>query len=527
MMSDSDALYKSRLFNFLNRQMLRGRDRAAQTLRYLQVALLWSVQILAYPVYLLVQTGRAIGRKLEGNPSQIHSTSSPLSESEPFSEIANDVPIVRVLEVGLQYIERETEMETLGQRERSNSSEVARQPAEQSISPQPAPAIAIRAIASSLATRKLVLVGTNNRVFDVLTPEQNRQLQHRIVWEIANLNRDRKALQEAFLALRVPSDAAKDERVLPPARWFWRTMGWIQQGTVARAIDLFGESTWVAPSRWGENLDLNLPLHLPAAPALPLLFAWVEPLDRAIARTETQLAAVTLEKIPEKFPFFEQFESNLPLQNFPPITLFNCQIQTLSDFERATFQSLIRAAIDYFFGYSEPNISSSSADGAETSNRSDACSLATTDALEAELWLSWEDLYHPGANNVFGDFSPRDRSPVAFFPSVNSSPSSQRASILKQRSRPFPPVSPSQPLLHPHRNTPNTDSPSPPAALATTPLDSISEEDPITDWLEIESVPVGYVKHPLEQILEWLDRVMLGLEEFLLSVWRWIYRKIP
>jgi len=33
---------------------------------------------------------------------------------------------------------------------------------------------------------------------------------------------------------------------------------------------------------------------------------------------------------------------------------------------------------------------------------------------------------------------------------------------------------------------------------------------------------MGYVKHPLEQLLEWLDRAMLWLENFLMIVWRWV-----
>ena len=34
-----------------------------------------------------------------------------------------------------------------------------------------------------------------------------------------------------------------------------------------------------------------------------------------------------------------------------------------------------------------------------------------------------------------------------------------------------------------------------------------------SDWIEIKAKPVGYVKHPLEKILEWLDSSMLWLEE--------------
>ncbi|MBD1897253.1 hypothetical protein [Coleofasciculus sp. FACHB-129] len=42
------------------------------------------------------------------------------------------------------------------------------------------------------------------------------------------------------------------------------------------------------------------------------------------------------------------------------------------------------------------------------------------------------------------------------------------------------------------------------------------------DWIEAEVTPAGYVKHPLEYLLEWLDKAMLWLETFLTKVWRWV-----
>jgi hypothetical protein len=38
------------------------------------------------------------------------------------------------------------------------------------------------------------------------------------------------------------------------------------------------------------------------------------------------------------------------------------------------------------------------------------------------------------------------------------------------------------------------------------------------DWIETNATSIGYVKHPLEKILEWLDRVILWLEEILVTV---------
>jgi len=42
------------------------------------------------------------------------------------------------------------------------------------------------------------------------------------------------------------------------------------------------------------------------------------------------------------------------------------------------------------------------------------------------------------------------------------------------------------------------------------------------EWLETESTPVGYVKHPLERILEGLDAIILWVEELVIKIWRWL-----
>ncbi|MEO8891090.1 MAG: hypothetical protein ABI417_06075, partial [Coleofasciculaceae cyanobacterium] len=44
--------------------------------------------------------------------------------------------------------------------------------------------------------------------------------------------------------------------------------------------------------------------------------------------------------------------------------------------------------------------------------------------------------------------------------------------------------------------------------------------DAAPDWIETPATPSGYVKHPLEQLLEWLDSAMLWLEELVTKIWR-------
>ncbi|PSP13137.1 MAG: hypothetical protein BRC56_00125, partial [Cyanobacteria bacterium SW_9_47_5] len=86
MSSTSTEPYKSRLFNFFNRTSLHLRRRWANAGRQMKVAAAWGVQILLYPVYLLVQTGRVVGHRLQE------------SRRDDKTLPAADAPIQRVLE---------------------------------------------------------------------------------------------------------------------------------------------------------------------------------------------------------------------------------------------------------------------------------------------------------------------------------------------------------------------------------------------------------------------------------------------
>ncbi|NJR63310.1 MAG: hypothetical protein HC769_33765 [Cyanobacteria bacterium CRU_2_1] len=44
----------------------------------------------------------------------------------------------------------------------------------------------------------------------------------------------------------------------------------------------------------------------------------------------------------------------------------------------------------------------------------------------------------------------------------------------------------------------------------------------VQPWIETDAKLVGYVKHPLEQLLEWLDQGMLWLEKKLTHAWKWL-----
>ncbi len=49
--------------------------------------------------------------------------------------------------------------------------------------------------------------------------------------------------------------------------------------------------------------------------------------------------------------------------------------------------------------------------------------------------------------------------------------------------------------------------------------------EPKPDWIETPAIAMGYVKHPLEQLLEWLDLAMLWLENTLVKFWHWLQQR--
>lgn len=65
-----------------------------------------------------------------------------------------------------------------------------------------------------------------------------------------------------------------------------------------------------------------------------------------------------------------------------------------------------------------------------------------------------------------------------------------------------------------------------PVTNAITTPSSDTNLEPAHDWIETQATPNGYVKHPLEQLLEWLDTAMLYLEELVVKIWRWVRQRL-
>lgn len=63
-------------------------------------------------------------------------------------------------------------------------------------------------------------------------------------------------------------------------------------------------------------------------------------------------------------------------------------------------------------------------------------------------------------------------------------------------------------------------------SVATATENKRSDEAP-GDYLETKAESMGYIKHPLEQVLEWLDQIMLRLETIAVQLWEWAKINLP
>ncbi|MCZ2202168.1 hypothetical protein [Cylindrospermopsis raciborskii] len=188
MSSGSSSPYQSQVFKFFSHQSRRLSQKLGGAFRNLQLATKWGAEALLYPLYNLLQPEKAVGKRLK--TSGKNPMYPPLDNHTPM-----ELPIVKVLELvrslpsaatweseNLQNVKSwgwfggiVQKLTTGARDDQSLTSKTL-----QSHIPK------IEAIAVNLASRDLVLVGENNKVFDVLTPIQQKQIANSIEEQINN-----------------------------------------------------------------------------------------------------------------------------------------------------------------------------------------------------------------------------------------------------------------------------------------------------------------------------------------------------
>ncbi len=466
-------------------------DRLAKTFRSAKIAAIWGTQILVYPVYLIAQGGRAFVWKLEQKVAPI-----PLPETSQEDHIPVDTPVWKTLtsvKSLLETIPGNYEIHAFASPVLWTANMPAIAPAtdadRQTVTIGTTQRI--RGIASGLDKHHLVLATVENQCLDLLTKKQQIYLAQIMRRELADYAYQQYLQRIKARQYLIPPSLTVNPNIAPPLRCFWHLMRWEQQGSIARAIDLFQEAKIVL--QWQQMSSQGQETESPIAIA-PSTAIWRAPLPVADLVVELDEAIATLEN-----------KQNL-LRDRLEIWWQELENANLSDHDRLTkMQHFLRAAMDYFFG---------------TDHRNRSLPAATSTPME-DPWLVWEELY--------------DRSRVEFISHL-----SQRKAIAYED---IPELSaPSQTLQLESQSANSYSSSLQKLDSMSSPVDPSSEESSLStvnnkwaqkpenkpeledNWLEIDAKTTGYIEHPLEKALKFVDLVMAWVEEAIVAVWKFLKR---
>ena len=394
MSSSSSNRYQSKLFNFVYQQTQRLTQTWENIFKNLQVATQVGVGSLLYPLYQLLP-------QKEWSEKKIQSTIPPEIDA-PIQHILDTVKNLPAGSDNLEISQKTNPLTFIGSlwekffpKQSSSTSENTLQ--------KHIPKV--QGIATELKTGNLVLVGTDNRIFDIFTTLENSQLKDRI-------NRELNYYE------------------YPPS-----------QKEILPEIDLL--------------------------------------LNKLTDKKPTQL-----------FKFLDKLVANLEITALVPIAKSRQKIldnlvvnNDDSKIEKADIANLITAAINYFLGGRNIYQIQSNAAAEKAEIKSDLQNSLPLN--HGDTWLTWDDLFGNPSTNI------SDHSGFNPLKPANSRLLNNREKIAQKA-----PESENQEWEQKDSQTSQGFNFKP-------------------DWIDISATSLGYEKHPLEQILHWLDMFISWIEQIL------------
>ncbi|MGV0101724.1 hypothetical protein NSTCB13_00171 [Nostoc sp. DSM 114160] len=536
MSSGSSGRYQSRLFNFVHQQSRRVTQQWEHTFRHLQVATKWGVEVLLYPVYLLFQSSESSGKTLHTREPQTRLKLQPNdTDFQPETLPDADSPIQNVLEA-VNHLSPDEPASTptkasedfnplalLGVfrlkfvEKNSNLTQSSNITANQALSLNPSQLDnalqqrlpIVQGIATNLMNRNLVLVTADNEILDILTPKQQAKLEDRIINEVANYWQCWRLII-----------AKKETRLLP------------------QIDQLLAKLTDVNPAKI-PVLAEGIPKDLLNTNRL-LAF-----LDITVAKLESN-ALVPAQKRSQEVIQVAQTQLNIFLYGKDRLAAKGEIAPNADGLETHSqnFQALIEAALNYFFGVGnrktlETTISNEMPGKLFSSRLRKALSKSPVEENQDftnDPWLTWNDLF--GDTKTVADKSvtlSEGKNPalapslsIRHFPQKNLSVKQPKfGSGLVQRKQPSSNLASSQKISgkvasvkQTQTRISQTKSESRKGEILQQQFHQSSQVEAQPDWIETTATSTGYEKHPLEQLLEWLDYVMVWLEERFVKVFQ-------
>lgn len=501
--------FQSRLLSYLSRQRLRLGDRTSRWLRQAQSAIALGAQVVLYPVYVAFQSMRLVGRQMGPATQRLGlflenvKRSLQAKPALPASPPPADAPIHKTLKairsagfatkrvaapespdsraialrspadlIPFDSTEDDRVLLTLCEESALAASDNAqlRSPSAQALAGNLSAEIG--GIASRLDSRLLVLVTTTNALID-LSPQQQRWLQQQIIWELADYGRARrrwlKRSGQGLASVRVAGELGSSST----------------DGAIAALSSQSPRS--IAPLQ-GTRLARMLPVPMPReTAALPVkafyqLMAWVQTGPVAIAANLFQEAALAV-----YFPPLEPAPQPANLPHPAPTLSGTAPLSPVLSPDlrpRSPGEVLLHLLDEY---NAEQSARQTAERNAHERNANERNADLPTEFIPAERIIDPAAIAPPRST---ADLMPDGHSVIL--------------TISRQVPNPLTPRPDPPPILHPL---------DPPA------LDADSPNPP---YIDTPATLVRYEKHPLEAVLDWIDRSIVWLETRLANLWRWL-----
>ncbi|QLE59102.1 hypothetical protein [Nostoc sp. TCL26-01] len=489
MSSGSSGRYQSRIFNFVNQQSRRLTQKLDNTLRYLQVATKWGVEALLYPVYLFLYSDDSSVKKLDTKEPQGKPTLQPHdSDLSTPSHSTADTSIQRVLEIVQNLPSAETSV-TTSKKSRifqtweflkakffhrspnnSNLSQSLTVPDTTVVPPSTLKhhLPIVRGIATDLSDRQLVLVSIENQILDILSSQQQAKLAARIKQEVGDDQPSQLIPEIARILTKLTGNNTNQTPLLTPPQKIW------QPNKIVTFID-------------------NTFAKLEAKTILP-----VQQRSQEIVRVaQTQLH------------IFIYGKEQAGVRGEITVKPDGLETQNLN------IAALIEAAVNYFFGVGRDKQLESSFFEQPLLNSH----------FSDDPWLEWHDLYINSDNIPTKTTPPSPKINPRIASTTSTWPSSQRKLTAPKPKTPSSSPQKKQPNRHLTQiHTTFSKIISPKQIETYLSQQQVNQETQVEakpDWIETTATSLGYEKHPLEKVLEWLDRGMLWLEEILGEIFQW------
>ena len=469
--------YQSRVFTFISNRTNQLKDSCTKGWRHLKVAVVWSGQILLYPLQLLAQATKIVPPQLPPPPQQIALPSPPpdpdinieqaleLVAGAGYAIVLAPSPLAvdnwAIIDENLWNIEHSHPDDNrvdggLHQREIGSTSE-------QMTSRKPI----IRGLSSLLIDRQLVLVTTENEILDILTSSQQHEIRRRIGTDIARIwhqwQTDKLASSQQSAGQLLLSD--RDLR--------------LDSSTNQQLIG-------------GDEQDLSQITQSDRVPS-SRLFNTVREKLRQQWHDWLKITAKSSEQSDSAQP--PRRERQLPSNHAP----FNIQPPKIGRFLELPQLPPLK----------ESNPSNVAAQPSPTQQHPIQATIAKLQPDWLKQWLNYyrDYLYIPATNDT-----QLVKQPAEFKLTPLEESQIIRTGYTSEIINRVPPKSIELKQTLDRQNLIDVDY----HQLSQT-IHPDLEYQP--DWIEVDSELIGYNRSTIDKLLAWLDRLMLQIENWIVSIW--------